>query len=363
MTPNSYRLQDYQDYLVFEKALSPLSTQSYMRDIKHFIAFIQKLERTGLKNLKLADIELFLKEPIPTSKPYSNTKTKLHSTTKTPATKQHPALTRTTPKSPDIFYKETSLARKAATLRSYFNFLYQEGEIEINFSDLIESPKLPQKLPTFLTQEEISNFLAAFPTQTRLDQRDKMIIEYLYALGLRINECRTLTIGDINLAEKFVTVRGKGDKTRLLPLLERLAEETKTYLTEIRPHFNPHKSLRKKSIQASSSDRYNTSIPGANTSIPGATSFLFPSRTGTSLSRVMVWKIVKKRLLAGGITSNITPHTLRHSCATHLIQNGADLRLIQEILGHANIQTTQIYTHIMRNDLKQAALHYHPFYH
>ncbi|MBN1899010.1 MAG: site-specific tyrosine recombinase XerD [Spirochaetes bacterium] len=224
-----------------------------------------------------------------------------------------------------------SMARKVTALRMFFKYLVIDRIIQINPSLLLEVPKINASLPEYLSLSEVESLLKTFDTQKPLQVRDKTIMELLYSAGLRVSEITNLHVYDINSRERFIKVKGKGDKERLIPLGQKAIDILDHYIMRIRPQYNRMDSP-----------------------------FLFLNAKGGKLSRISVWKIIKFYARKCGITKDISPHTLRHSFATHLINNGADLRSVQELLGHSSISTTQIYTHLNYEKLKKFHHSYHP---
>jgi integrase/recombinase XerD len=229
-------------------------------------------------------------------------------------------------------FSPRSRARRLAVLRTFFRFLEKGGLIEGNPALLVHFPKLGPQLPKALTAAQIESLLAQPDSAKPLGQRDRAMFELLYGCGLRVSELAELKLGQVVLQPGYLTVRGKGEKERLVPMGELAAESLKTYLE------NGRIKLLKKGF-----------IPE-----------VFTNARGKSISRQGIWKIIKSRARRAGITINITPHMLRHSFATHLLENGADLRSLQVMLGHADIATTQIYTHVARERLKEIHRKYHP---
>ena len=230
------------------------------------------------------------------------------------------------------FFSPRSRARRLAALRTFFRFLEKGGLIEGNPALLVHFPKLGPQLPKALTAAQVESLLTQPDSAKPLGQRDRAMFELLYACGLRVSELAELQLGQVVLQPGYLTVRGKGEKERLVPMGEQAAECLKTYLEDARL------KLLKKGF-----------IPQ-----------VFINARGESISRQGIWKIIKTRARKAGITINITPHMLRHSFATHLLENGADLRSLQVMLGHADIATTQIYTHVARERLKEIHRKYHP---
>ena len=224
-----------------------------------------------------------------------------------------------------------SQARFLSALRSFFDYLILEGERSDNPCDAIDQPKLGRYLPEVLSVQEVETILDSVDTSNVKGLRDRAILELLYGCGLRVSEACTLLISQVYLAEGFVKVTGKGSKERLIPLGETAAEAFSAYL-EVRPE------------------------PAG----PAWDDVAFLNRFGKGLSRVSVFKMVKAQALAAGVTKEISPHTFRHSFATHLIENGADLRIVQEMLGHESILTTELYTHIDARTWQASVLEHHP---
>lgn len=225
-----------------------------------------------------------------------------------------------------------SQARRLSALKSFFKWLMMEGMIEENPCDMTDAPKLGTYLPDVLSVEEVEAVMEAIDTSTHLGLRDRAIIETLYGCGLRVSEAVGLRISNLYLDEGFIKVQGKGSKERLVPIGDMAADAIMAYL-EVRESF-PY-------------DRNNDDV-------------LFLNRYGKSLSRVSMFKTVKTAILLAGIRKEVSPHTFRHSFATHLVENGADLRVVQEMLGHESITTTEIYTHIESATWHKDILEHHP---
>jgi len=227
--------------------------------------------------------------------------------------------------------KDKTIARYITTLRMFYFFLEKRGYIKENPTKEISLPKLNKYLPEVLTLEEVKDLLE-IKLETSYDYRNKCILELLYSTGLRISELVELKLKDVYLDDDMIKVMGKGSKERMLPLNDAAAFYLNKYITEIRPLM----------------------IKKTNTD------YLFLNNHGKGLTRQAIFKMLKSRALVVGIKKNISPHTLRHSFATHLMQSGADIRFIQELLGHCDIQTTQIYTHIANQTLKNDYEEYNP---
>jgi len=225
-----------------------------------------------------------------------------------------------------------SVARAMSAVRGYFRYLLEEDLIERNPAELLDRPKLAKTLPEVLSREEMERLLEAPDLANPEGMRDRAMIELLYAAGLRVSELVGLGLNDLDLEAGAVRVIGKGDKERLVPIGEAAALWLKKYLAEARPSFIKN----------------------------GDDSSMFLSRRGKALTRQAVWHRIKRYALETGIPGKISPHTFRHSFATHLIEGGADLRSVQAMLGHADIATTQIYTHVEMGRLKREYDERHP---
>ena len=225
-----------------------------------------------------------------------------------------------------------SQARIISGIKSFFRFLKLENQIENNPTLLLESPRIGQKLPEVLSIEEIDNMISCIDLSSNEGQRNRAIIETLYGCGLRVSELINLEINKIFFEEEYIVVKGKGNKERLVPISTIAINEIKLYLDD-RSHLNIK---------------------------PGEENILFLNRRGRRLTRVMIFYIIKQLAELAGIRKDISPHTLRHSFASHLLEGGANLRAIQQMLGHESIATTEIYIHIDRTRLRDEILTYHP---
>ncbi len=226
----------------------------------------------------------------------------------------------------------SSAARKLVAVKMLYRFATTEGRLPNDPTGGVDSPKLWQRLPAVLSVAEVDALLSAPAGNTPLDFRNRALLEILYATGARVSEVVRLTPDEIDASLGFVRCFGKGKKERIVPVSKKALDALKDYVEKGRP-------------------RLAKSWSAAN---------VFLSRTGRPLGREAVWEMVKKCALAAGITKRISPHTLRHSFATHMIENGADLRSVQEMLGHADISTTQVYTHLDRSRLKEVHKKFHP---
>lgn len=232
----------------------------------------------------------------------------------------------------DIGIHPRSQARIISGIKSFYKFLLLEGYLTVDPTELLEAPKIGFKLPEVLTEDEINSILDTIDLSLPEGQRNRAILEVLYSCGLRVSELTGLRYPDVYFEEGFIKVEGKGSKQRLVPISETAIHEIRNYL-----HDRNKVKIKK-----------------------GFEDILFLSRRGTSLSRIMVFHIIKQQAEMAGIKKNVSPHTFRHSFATHLLEGGANLRAIQEMLGHEKITTTEIYTHIDREFLRKEILEHHP---
>jgi len=292
-------IRTFLNYLKVEKGLAPNTVTAYGRDLKKFAAFVEK-RGCALAGIQRDDVVDFLA---------SLYRQKLDS---------------------------RSVARHLVTLRNFFRFVLSEGLTEIDPTLNLESPKVRRTLPGFLRLEEVDKLLEQPDLRTPLGIRDKAMLEVLYSTGLRVTELVNLRVGDLEMRMGCVRCIGKGDKERLVPIGRKALAAVEQYLGEARP-----KLLRMR--------RQGPPVP-----------FLFVNRFGGKLSRVGVWKIIAGYGRRAGLRARLTPHKLRHSFATHLLERGADLRSVQLMLGHADISTTQIYTHVVEERLKHVYKAHHP---
>ena len=291
-------LTDYEYYLKLERSLSENTFVSYMQELHKLDAYFDEIGFSG--DFTEADCDM-LREYI-----------------------RHIA-------SQDI--APASQSHAISAIKSLYKFLLVEDRIEDDPTELIETPKLARHLPTVLTVEEIDAIVGAIDVSTDLGHRNRAIIEVLYGCGLRVSELVGLRLSDLYLSEEYIRVVGKGDKQRLVPIGKKAMQEIDNYMKSFRNHINPQK---------------------------GSGDILFLNRNGKKLTRAMIFTIIKRTCKAAGIEKIVSPHTFRHSFATHLIERGADLRVVQEMLGHESITTTEIYTHINRQTLLEEILMHHP---
>ena len=294
----SEAIENYANYLRFEKNASENTIEAYVSDL-------QKLQDFAEQNLMNIT-------PITIS--YEHLQEFLYQVSKSN-------------------YSERTQARWISSIKGFFSFLLEDELREDNPSALLETPKLGLYLPDTLSLEEIEKLISATEENTDLAKRNRCMIEVLYGCGLRVSELTELQISNINFKENYLKIQGKGDKVRFVPLADYTADFIKNYINNIRS---------KQKINPKHSD------------------ILFLNSRGAQISRQMVFLIIKEIVRKADIQKNISPHTFRHSFATHLLQNGADLRFIQEMLGHSSITTTEIYTHLNTEELHETILKYHP---
>lgn len=291
-------LKQFQHYLKIERSLSDNSILAYQQDM-------QKLSR-------------YMEENFPEVKPVEVKLEHLRGFVNTVA---------------DLGVSEYTQARIISGIKAFYRFLMYEDKITEDPAQLLETPRLGRKLPDTLSYQEIVQILEGIPLGEPEGHRNRAMLEILYASGLRVSELVDLKIGNVYADAGFLRVVGKGNKERLVPTGSDALKYLKIYLEEIRRDISPTK---------------------------GHEQFVFLSRRGKKLSRVMVYLIIKKQVEAVGIHKNVSPHTFRHSFATHLIEGGADLRAVQEMLGHESITTTEIYTHLDRDYLRQVLQEFLP---
>ncbi|KQC29456.1 site-specific tyrosine recombinase XerD [Flagellimonas eckloniae] len=290
-------LQDYQHYLKIERGLSDNSISSYVLDLQKLTNYLDTYE--------------IVEHPIEISQ--ETIRKFIYDVAKT--------------------VNPRSQARIISGLKGFFNYLVFEDYRTDNPVDLIEPPKIGRKLPDTLSIEEINNLIAAIDLSNPQGERNRAILETLYGCGLRVSELINLKLSDLYFEEDFIKVTGKGDKQRFVPISAVNKKYINIYRNEVRLHIQ---------IQKEHED------------------FLFLNRRGKQLTRAMIFTIIKRLAEKIGLNKNISPHTFRHSFATHLLENGADLRAIQQMLGHESITTTEIYMHVNRTHLKKVLHEFHP---
>ena len=293
---NGRLLQKFKQYLLLEKALSHNTLDAYAHDVERLLGYLET-EEIHPTDVTLEVLEAFLAT--------------LH----------------------DEQIRARSQARMLSGIRAFYRYLVLDGYMEADPTLLLESPKIGMKLPEVLSVEEIDNLIAAIDLSKREGQRNRAIIETMYSCGLRVSEACNLKLSDLYLHEGFIKVEGKGSKQRLVPISERAIAEIMDYMT----------------------DRAEIDIK------PGHEDYLFVSaHFKKKMSRITLFHIIKELAEQAGIKKTISPHTLRHSFATHLLEGGANLRVIQSMLGHEDIGTTEIYTHIDAHRLRSEIIEHHP---
>ena len=292
----SLAIEQFQNYLRLERGLSPNTLDAYSRDLKNFSIYSQGLNETCLT----VDKDLIRSFIQTLSKEGKSSRTQ---------------------------------ARMRSSLRTFFIFLKEEELIDISPIEGIATPQLERKLPIYLSIQEMNSLLAAIDRSRSQGERDNAIVETLYACGLRVSELIGLRMRDIYRKDEVLRIIGKGNKERVVPIYEKALKALDIYINEVRVHINPKK---------------------------GFEDHVFLNQRGSSLSRVYIFKMISTLASLAGIKKKIGPHTIRHTFATHLIQNNADIRVIQVLLGHESITTTEIYTHLEQNHLRKTLLKYHP---
>ncbi len=248
---------------------------------------------------------------------------------------------------PPRVLKPSSHRRKAAAVRAFYRFCFAEGLIERDVASLLDLPRATRQLPDTLDVAQVESLLEAPSPDTELGLRDRALLELLYACGLRVSEALNLDLEDLSLAEQSVRVIGKGDRERRLPVGDVALGALTRYVDDVRPVLigRAHAEGR---------------APGSAKSRLARGGPLFLNSRGQRLSRMAAWRVIRHAALVGGVRGHVTPHTLRHSFATHLLEGGADLRVVQELLGHASITTTQLYTHLTGERIRQVYARAHP---
>ena len=293
-----FLLDQFMDYLTLERGLSENTRMGYGHDLSEFLAFLSRKGRAGIQEVERRDILDFLME------------------------------------SKQKGLAAPSLARRLVAIKVFFRHLSREGLLATNVADAMDSPRLWKILPPTLTPEEVYHLLAAPDVSTPRGLRDRAILETFYATGLRVSELAGLALESLHFDAEYIRCVGKGDKERVVPIGRRAISAVQAWLERGRPAY---------------------AAKGGGTSRA-----VFLSRQGKPLSRITLWRHIRAYARKAGIRKEISPHTLRHSFASHLLANGASLRVIQEMLGHADISTTQIYTHVDQGRLQSVHHQYHP---
>ena len=289
-------IQDFLEYLTLERHLAKQSIVSYRYDLVAFREFLAEMGRDEVTGITRDDIYAFLADQ------------QLHG------------------------IKEKSLARRLSAIKSFFRFLALDHVIPHDITEVMTTPQVPQHIPEYLTEDEATALVNAYQGDTPRELRNSAVVELLYATGIRVSECCDLRLASVNFTEGVMRVIGKGSKERVVPFGRPAALALEMYLQKGRPELDPlHRQP-----------------------------YVFLGKRGGRLNRRTAWDIVEQGGVIAGITKKLHPHLLRHSCATHLLAHGADLRVIQELLGHASIDTTQLYTHADTSRLQQTFLKFHP---
>jgi integrase/recombinase XerD len=291
-----FAIQSFCDHLNLERGLSPRTVDAYRRDVERLARFMEVRGIRRPADAGAADLREFVYHL------------------------------------KDTGLQASSIRRNVSAVRTYFAYLLAEGQVVADPTDRIELPRAWRRLPGVLASDEVARILDAPDPADRLFWRDKALLEFAYASGVRVGELIGLKVRDVDLQEGLALVLGKGAKERLVPMGRAALQALVVYLREIRPVLARNRSE----------------------------GVVFLNARGTPLTRMGVWKILRKHVRRAGITKRVTPHTLRHSFATHLLEGGADLASVQEMLGHADIATTQIYTHVEREYLRDVHRRFHP---
>lgn len=289
-------LSSFLEYLSVERGLAKNTIVAYKRDLKSYITYLRTKDITDINSSNRAIIVAYLLEMQKKGKASS------------------------------------SISRACAAIKAFYHFLFREHIIREDPTVDLDTPKLEQRLPKVLNTQEVKKLLSQPDTTNPLGIRDKSMLELLYATGMRVSELISLSIEDVNLETGFLRCMGKGSKERIIPVSSIALKCLQEYILTAREKL----------------------LMGKKTKV------LFLNRQGNPITRQGFWKIIKRYSKQAGINKKITPHTLRHSFATHLLENGADLRAVQEMLGHADISTTQRYTHLTRSRIKQVYDKTHP---
>lgn len=288
-------LSKFLNYLMYEKKYSSLTISNYKRDIEYFFSFLQDKKITNIKNVKYNDIRNYLIH--------------LH----------------------DHQYSKKTVSRYISSLRTFFKYLYIEGDICNNPMILVSNPKLDKRLPVFLYTNDLEQLLNSPNLDNIYGIRDSLILELLYSTGIRVSELVNIKLKDIHFDEKRIKILGKGNKERYVLYGEICSQKLINYLNNSRETFNIKNS-----------------------------EFLLLGKNGTKLTTRFIEKIIKKYQQQANIKVKVTPHTLRHTFATHLLDGGADLKTVQELMGHESLSSTQVYTHITSERLRSVYLKTHP---
>lgn len=291
------QIRSFKTYLQLEKSLSSNTVEAYLRDINGLKTFVSDKKNNTPDSLELKDILKYIED--------INL----------------------------LGISARSQARIISGIKAFYKYLILEDLITADPTDLLETPKIPEKLPVVLAIEEIDELISAIDLSTNEGHRNKAILETLYSCGLRVSELVGLKLSDCHFKENYIIVTGKGDKQRIVPIGEKAIKDINYYIEGYRNHMKIN---------------------------PDFENILFLNRRGKQLTRVMIFTIIKRLAEKIELKKNISPHTFRHSFATHLLDGGADLRAIQEMLGHESIVTTEIYTHLDKEYLRDTIISFHP---
>jgi len=289
-------LEEFIGHLALERGLADNTIHAYQHDLRTFAEFADAHDKQAPEKLTRSDILDFLEQ------------------------------------CRDRGLEPSSIARRLVAIKVFFRYLFRERHVPVDVTDVMEGPRLGFILPEFLSIDDVEKLLRAYGTRDDLDHRNRAILELLYATGLRVSELANLRLEGIKFDEGTVRVIGKGDKERVVPIGRPARKRLQAYLEQVRPMLD----------------------------VTQRASHVFLSYRGRPLTRARIWQIVKEAARKAGIGKEIYPHMLRHSFATHLLSGGADLRVIQEMLGHADISTTQIYTHVDQRRLADIHRRFHP---
>lgn len=295
---NQNPVEEYLMHLKIERGLADNSIESYQRDIKHYTQFLEKEKINDWNEIDRYVIVLFLQRLKESGK------------------------------------SSNSIIRMTSSLRQFHQYMRQEKFTTKDVMQSVDTPKKAETLPKVMSMKEVDKLLETPDTETEIGLRDRAILEVMYATGLRISELINLKMNELHLTMGFIQTIGKGNKERILPIGGMAIQYLNEYLEDSRPIFESRSAEE--------------------------SPYVFLNSRGKGLSRQGVWKNIKKTVQLAGIKQNVTPHMIRHSFATHLLENGADLRIVQELLGHSDISTTQIYTHITKARMKDIYKEYHP---
>lgn len=288
-------LSEFLNYLTYEKKYSSLTISNYKRDIEYFFLFLQDKKITNIKNVKYQDIRDYLIH--------------LH----------------------NHQYSKKTVSRYISSLRTFFKYLYVEGNVSSNPMVLVSNPKLDKRLPVFLYTNDLEQLLNSPNLDNVYGIRDSLILELLYSTGIRVSELVNIKLKDINFNDKQIKILGKGNKERYVLYGEVCSKKINNYLNNSREVFNIKNS-----------------------------EYLLLGKNGTKLTTRFIEILIKKYQQQANIKVKVTPHTLRHTFATHLLDGGADLKTVQELMGHESLSSTQVYTHITSERLRNVYLHTHP---